>query len=392
MAALPRALLRLLLGLLLLVTPLPSSSSSLGINYGQVANNLPSPEAVIPLLRSIGVSRVKIYDADPTVLHAFAGSGVEFVVGLADECVVKVRDAGEALTWVKTNIAPFVAHTKISAITVGNEVLTGNNSGLIHSLLPAMQSIHSALAACGLDQQVAVTTPHSLAVLETSYPPSAGAFRKDLAPYICEILYFLEKTGAPFLINAYPFFAYKADPKRVSLDYVLFQPNAGVLDPATGLRYGNMLHAQVDAVHTAIDRLMGKGKGFEVKVSETGWPSNGDSGETGATAENAKKYNSNLARLVSQKMGTPLRPNSTLQVYIFALFNENMKPGPGSERNYGLFKPDGTPAYDIGIRTSATKGGGSGEGDGGAAAGGDGGAYPSSSSGFYAISAATKVE
>ncbi|MQM04236.1 hypothetical protein Taro_037033, partial [Colocasia esculenta] len=382
--------------LLLLTTPLSSSSSSptaVGINYGQVADNLPSPTAVIPLLRSLGVSRVKIYDADPAVLRAFADTGVDFVVGLADECVAKVTDPDKALAWVKSNISPFVPRTRISAVTVGNEVLTGKNTALIRALLPAMQSVHTALVALGLDRQVAVTTAHSLAVLETSYPPSAGSFRRDLAPCVSQLLAFLSKTGAPFLINAYPYFAYKADPRKVPLDYVLLQPNPGVVDPFSGLRYQNMLHAQVDAVHTAIERLLGKAKAseLEVRVSETGWPSNGDLDEAGATPENARRYNGNIMRMAAQKAGTPLRPNATLQVYIFALFNENQKPGPASERNYGLFKPDGTPAYQLAAtsppaaNSSASDGVAAGEGEDG----GDDMFDPST--GYYTISSATKV-
>ena len=51
--------------------------------------------------------------------------------------------------------------------------------------------------------------------------------------------------------------------------------------------------------------------------------------------------------MVAQNKVTPLRPNSDLDVYIFVLFNENMKPGPTSERNFGLFQPNGMPMYSI---------------------------------------------
>lgn len=293
---------------------------AVGINYGQIANNLPSPDDVVPLVRSIGASRVKLYDADPKVLRAFANTGVEFIVGLGNEYLSKMRDPDKALAWVKANVQAHLPDTNITCITVGNEILTFNDTSLNDNLLPAMQGVHAVLVNLGLDKQVSVTTAHSLAILETSYPPSAGAFRQDLIECITPILNFNVKTGSPFLINAYPFFAYKANPKQVPIDFVLFQPNQGVVDPDTNLHYDNMLFAQIDAVYSALASL-----GFKkipVQISETGWPSKGDEDETGATIENAKKYNGNLIKLMSQKRGTPMRPNSDLNIYVFALFNE----------------------------------------------------------------------
>eukprot|EP00249_Psilotum_nudum_P005602 c19055_g1_i1 orf=158-610(-) len=108
-----------------------------------------------------------------------------------------------------------------------------------------------------------------------------------------------------------------------------------------------MFDAQLDAVYHALDAL-----GYddlEVIVSETGWPSAGDSDEAGATIENAQAYNSNLIQHLVSNRGTPLRPNQHIETYIFALFNEDLKPGPTSERNYGLFHPDGTRVYNFGL-------------------------------------------
>ncbi|KAI5656285.1 hypothetical protein M9H77_25078 [Catharanthus roseus] len=358
----------LLLQLFSVLLQYPSSVSSVGINYGQIANNLPAPENVIPLVKSVGATRLKLYDADPKVLRAFANTGVEFIVSIGNECLSKIRDPKQAKAWVKSNVQAYLPATKISCIAVGNEVLTFNDTSLSSNLLPAMQSVYGALVDLNLQNQVVVTTAHSLAVLQTSYPPSAGRFRQDLTGCITQILNFHMKTGSPFLINAYPYFAYKANPKQVSLDFVLFQQNPGIVDPVSNLHYDNMLFAQIDAVHSALECL-----GFKkvcVQISETGWPSKGDADEAGATPENAKKYNGNLLKLISDKKGTPMRPNTDLNIYVFALFNENMKPGPTSERNYGLFKPDGSPAYYLGFKgadftsanSSSSSGGGSGSG------------------------------
>ncbi|KAA8549874.1 hypothetical protein F0562_001558 [Nyssa sinensis] len=323
-------------------------STGIGINYGQIANNLPSPDRVAFLLRSLNISRVKLYDADPNVLNAFSNSNVDFVIGLGNESLLDMMDPNKAQTWIQEHVQPYLPQTKITCITVGNEVLSGNDTQQMSYLLPAMQSVYGALVNLGLSKQVYVTTAHSLAILASSFPPSSGVFREELAEYIHPILNFHSQINSPFLINAYPYFAYKGSPDQISLNYVLFQPNPGMTDPNTNLNYDNMLYAQIDAVYSAI-KVMGH-TDIEIKISETGWPSEGDPNEAGATPENAGLYNGNLLRRIAEKQGTPAKPSVPIDIYVFALFNEDLKPGPASERNYGLYYPDGTPVYNIGLQ------------------------------------------
>ncbi|GAB2296893.1 hypothetical protein Dimus_030994 [Dionaea muscipula] len=352
------------------------SSLSLGINYGQVGDNLPSPERAVSLIKSLGLAKVRIYDTNPNVLTAFANSSVDLIVTVENDMLPSLAgDPPQALRWVTTHIHPYFPAANIVEIAVGNEVFTDDDASLSSYLVPAMVSIHRALVDLGLAPYMRVSSSCSLAVLEVSYPPSAGTFRSDLAApggVMSQFLHFLEATQTPFWINAYPYFAYKDDPTAVSLDYALSNPinpndqAAGILvDPYTKLRYDNLLYAQVDAVIFAVSR-MGYG-GLEVRVSETGWPSKGDPEEVGATAYNAALYNRNLLRRLQLQAaddddqdagsgsgsGTPLRPNARLEVYLFALFNENLKPGPTSERNYGLFEPDCTMTYNVGLLSSA---------------------------------------
>jgi len=108
-----------------------------------------------------------------------------------------------------------------------------------------------------------------------------------------------------------------------------------------------MLDAQLDAVFSAMKIL-----GFddlEIVIAETGWPSMGDPHQIGVDLKSAAEYNGNLMRHVTSGADTPLMPNRTFETFIFALFDEDLKPGPISERNFGIFQPDLTPVYDIGI-------------------------------------------
>lgn len=92
---------------------------------------------------------------------------------------------------------------------------------------------------------------------------------------------------------------------------------------------------------------------IEIVVAETGWPSSGDNNEVGPSVENAKAYNGNLITHLRSLVGTPLIPGKSVDTYIFALYDEDLKPGPGSERAFGLFKTDLSMSYDIGLAKSS---------------------------------------
>ncbi|KAJ0264194.1 Glucan endo-1,3-beta-D-glucosidase [Hirschfeldia incana] len=320
-----------------------------GVNYGRIADNLPSPLAVVTLLKAAKIRNIRIYDADHSVLRAFRNTGIEIIVGLGNE-FLKDISVGEdrAMNWVKENVEPFIrSGTKISGIAVGNEILGGTTIELWEVLLPAAKNVYYALRRLGLHTMVEVSSPHSEAVFANSYPPSSCTFRDDVVPFMKPLLAFFWQIGSPFYINAYPFLAYKSDSSHIDLNYAHFEHSDGIYDAKTKLHYDNMFDSMVDASYAALEKA-----GFPkmpVIVSETGWASKGDADEAGATVENARTYNRNLIKRLKKRKGTPYRPNMLARAYVFALFNENLKPGPTSERNFGLFKPDGSIAYDIGF-------------------------------------------
>lgn len=168
-----------------------------------------------------------------------------------------------------------------------------------------------------------------------------------------EMLGFNNATGSPFAINPYPYFAYASDSRPETLAFCLFQPNTGRFDPNTNINYMNMFDAQLDAVRSALNSL--GFKNVEIVVAETGWPYKGDSNEVGPSLENAKAYNGNLIAHLRSKVGTPLVPGKSVDTYLFALYDEDLKPGPASERAFGLFKPDLSMTYDVGLSKSSNQ-------------------------------------
>ncbi|XP_074592313.1 glucan endo-1,3-beta-glucosidase 14-like [Curcuma longa] len=318
-----------------------------GINYGRIADNLPPPERVVTLLKAAKIKNVRIYDADPSVLNAFKGSGLDLTVAINNGYLREMSVNEEhAVSWLKVNVQSFLPDTRIRGIVVGNEVLGSTDQELAQALVGAIKNVYNGLKSLQLADSIELSTPHSQAVFANSFPPSSCIFKEDVLVYMKPILEFFSQIGSPFYLNAYPFLAYTYDPQNIDINYALFLPNNGVHDPKTDLHYDNMLDAQIDAAYAALEAA-GYDK-MEVRISETGWASASTDNETGANLQNARTYNFNLRKRLFKKKGTPLRPKIVVKAYIFALFNEDSKGGANSEKHYGLFEPNGSIAYDIG--------------------------------------------
>ncbi|RCV13382.1 hypothetical protein SETIT_2G341600v2 [Setaria italica] len=381
------ALTRLFVVLLGTALPLlffsPADAGEVGVSYGRLGNDLLDTASVVKLLNKSGITTVRLYDANPTVLGALANTGIKVMVMLPnDDLAAAAADPSSALRWVLRNVAAHYPATRIHGVAVGNEVFEEARS-LTWQLVPAMANVHTALVKLRLDEAVKVSTPIAFTALEASWPPSAGRFRRDIArPVMKPMLDFLERTGSYLTINAYPFFAYLEQPDKISLDYALGSSMTGVRDPVTGLVYHSLLDAQLDATYFAMEKLgssagvrdegnssLGRGGRPRVRayVSESGWASRGrrrpgrrleadgdgapaPAPAAAATIANAKAYNNYLInRVLSGDTGTPYRPDVDMDVYIFALFNENQK-GWGAddiERHFGLFYPNQTKVYEF---------------------------------------------
>ncbi|CAK9256611.1 unnamed protein product [Sphagnum jensenii] len=321
-------------------------SASVGVNYGTLGDNLPTPTQAVQLMKQQGVTQARIYDTNPVVLQAFQGSNIQLIVGALNDEVLAISESNvTATTWVKTRVVPYAASCNITCIAVGNDVLV-SDPVLSPALLPAISFIHAALVSLGLDSMIKVSTPFSTDLLTSTFPPSTGVFNSSFSTSVVEpILTFLSETGSFVMLNVYPYRAYEQNPQIITLDFALFLPNPGVLDSSNGFLYTNAFDALLDATYIAIAAL--NHTDLTIVVSETGWPSQGDPNEQGLSTSNAQTYNSNLVKHVLNKTGSPVRPGVVIITYLYELFDEDKEPGASSARNFGLFDAAMSPVYAV---------------------------------------------
>ncbi|KAM6544621.1 hypothetical protein CsatB_025357 [Cannabis sativa] len=332
-----------------------SSAKLLGINYGQLGNNLPSPYQSIELIKSMNADGVKLYDANPEILKLLMGTNLKVSIMVPNnEISILASNQSKANEWVQNNVLPYYPQTMIRFLLIGNEILsysTEQDKVMWFDLVPAMNNIRSSLKALNI-RNIRIGTPLAMDILQSTFPPSNSVFRSDISEsVILPILQFLNKTKSFFFIDVYPYFPWSSNPTNINLNYALLNPNPNpnfhYSDPGTGLIYTNLLDQMLDSLHFAMAKL-----GFSkipLLISETGWPTAGDFEQVGANVYNAATYNRNLIQRLTAKppIGTPARPGVKIPTFLFALFDENLKTGPGIERHWGLLRPDGTPIYEI---------------------------------------------
>ncbi|PQQ06071.1 glucan endo-1 3-beta-glucosidase 2 [Prunus yedoensis var. nudiflora] len=270
---------------------------------------MPHPTQVVALLKAQQIRHVRLYDADRGMLVALANTGIQVMISVPNEQILGIGQSNStAANWVSQNVVAHYPATNITAIAVGSDVLTTlPNAAKI--LVNALKYIQSALVASNLDRQI-------------------------------------KSTGSFLMLNMYPYYDYTQSNGVIPLDYALLKslpPNKEAVDSNTLLHYTNVFDAVVDAAYYAMAFL--NFTNVPIIVKDSGWPPKGDSSEPDATLENANTYNCNLIRHVLNKTGTPKHPGLAVSTFIYELYNEDTKPGPISEKNWGLFDANGTPIY-----------------------------------------------
>ncbi|GAV58989.1 Glyco_hydro_17 domain-containing protein/X8 domain-containing protein [Cephalotus follicularis] len=323
----------------------------MGINYGRLGNNLPSPYQSVELIKTMKAGRVKLYDANPEILRLLSGTKIQVSIMISNNEIISLAtNKTLADQWVLNNVRCHYPQTMIRFILVGNEVMSyfsDYDRTIWYHLVPAMRRIKNSLKAQNI-RNIKVGTPLAMDALQTTFPPSNGMFRSDISYMVMTpLLRFLNQTKSFFFIDVYPYFPWSTDFENISLDFALFTSNTSYTDPGSGLIYHNLLDQMLDSITFAMAKL--GYPNIRIAISETGWPNAGDIDQIGANIYNAATYNRNLIQKMTSKpaLGTPARPGVVIPTFIFSLYDENQKVGPGTERHWGILHPSGEPNYEI---------------------------------------------
>lgn len=231
-------------------------------------------------------------------------------------------------------------------MAVGNEpFLTSYNGTLIDFTYPALVNIQNALNAANLGDQIKATVPMNADVITVSTVPSGSAFRPDISSIMTQIVQWLSQNGAPYTINIYPFIDLYNN-ANFPIDFAFFDgTQAPVIDGA--YTYQNVFDASYDSLVVALGTVGPYGN-MSIIVGEIGWPTDG---AINANTDNAKKFNQGFINHVQNNAGTPRRPNSPIEYYLFSIIDEDSKSiQPGNfERHWGIFQYDGKAKYALSL-------------------------------------------
>lgn len=99
----------ILLQLLCFFIYISRAQSGVGVNWGTKASYPLSPSIVVNLLKSNGIDKVRIFDADPLVLQALSGSNIKVTLGIPDFMLQGLNFSLKAAeNWVHDNVTRYV--------------------------------------------------------------------------------------------------------------------------------------------------------------------------------------------------------------------------------------------------------------------------------------------
>ncbi|XP_039140015.1 glucan endo-1,3-beta-glucosidase 8-like isoform X2 [Dioscorea cayenensis subsp. rotundata] len=320
-------------------------TEGLGVNWGTMAVRQLPPKTVVQMLQDNGIKKVKLFDADFNTMSALAGTDIEVMVAIPNDMLAIMTDYDAAKDWVKRNVTRYNwdGGVKIKYVAVGNEpFLSSYNGSFLNVTFPALQNIQNALIDAGFGDTIKATVPLNADVYNSPSVPSAGQFRTDISELMTQIVQFFNQNGAPFTVNIYPFLSLYAD-VHFPVDFAFFDGGSTPIVDGQ-IQYTNVFDANFDTLVSAL-KAVGLGN-LPIIVGEVGWPTDGD---INAKASYAERFYNGLLKRLAANQGTPLRPNTNIEVYLFGLIDEDAKSiAPGAfERHWGIFRYDGQPKFPM---------------------------------------------
>lgn len=343
--------------LVLAAVALKQREAAIGVNWGTISHHRLSPKTAVDLLKENKISKVKLFDADPQVVNALRGSGIQVMVGIPNEMLSLLSSSPAAADlWVRQNLTLHLSAkppADIRYVAVGNEPFLSSYSGQFQSyVMPAILNLQQSLVKANLAGSVKLVVPCNADAYESSVP-SQGAFRSDLMQIMTQLVSFLNTNGSPFVVNIYPFLSLYGN-SDFPQDYAFFGgSNHPVIDgPNT---YYNAFDGNYDTLVAALDKL-GYGQ-MPIVIGEVGWPTDG---AISANLTAARAFNQGVINHVLSNKGTPSRPGvPPMDIYLFSLLDEGAKSTlPGNfERHWGIFSFDGQAKYalNLGLGTGLLK-------------------------------------
>lgn len=99
----------LFLGMVLAWSAAPLAESAVGVNWGTVSFRKLSPSTVVGLMKDNKIPKVKLFEAEPDVLNALRGSGIEVMVGIPNEMLSLLSTSPSAADmWVRQNVSAYM--------------------------------------------------------------------------------------------------------------------------------------------------------------------------------------------------------------------------------------------------------------------------------------------
>nr|GMC81889.1 glucan endo-1,3-beta-glucosidase 8-like [Ipomoea batatas] len=328
--------------------------AEVGVNWGDISSHPLPPKSVVKMLKANGIKKVKLFNSPEPILNALAGTGIEVMIGTPNALLKDLVNYDVAKAFVKENVTRYNPTSpdgvKITLVGVGNEPFLKfyAKQGLFNVTYPALANMQKALNDAGIGKTTKATVPFNADVyLSPPYAPvpSAGMFRGDIADQVIKIVEVLDKNDAPFMINVYPFLSLYYSKDVFPVDFAFFDgAKKPLYDSNNKKTYTNVFDANYDTAVAALARE-NHGK-VKVMVGEIGWPTDGDSF---ANATMAAKFYNGFIKHVASKKGTPVRPGTDIDVYMFGLYDEDEKSTlPGNfERHWGILGYDGQTKFDL---------------------------------------------